>query len=68
MFGPECFKFVVSIDFDNSDYDGQMPVILEHHPHRMECTGMTKTVEYRLPHLKCTKKLLLLRYYVCTVM
>ncbi len=37
LLGPECFNFDVSIDFNNDDYDGQMPVELKVDPHRMQC-------------------------------
>ncbi len=37
LLGPECFAFVTKILFDNSDYDGQIPIKLNMEPHRMLC-------------------------------
>lgn len=37
LLGPECFAFRTVILFDNSDYDGQIPVSLKITPHRTRC-------------------------------
>lgn len=35
---PDCFKFNIKIEIDNSDHDSQFPVELHTHPVRLECS------------------------------
>ncbi|TRY63631.1 hypothetical protein TCAL_07292 [Tigriopus californicus] len=37
LLGPECFAFHTDITFDNSDFDGQIPVALDIRPFREQC-------------------------------
>lgn len=37
LVGPECFEFHTTILFDNSDFDGQIPVSLKLKPRRRQC-------------------------------
>ncbi|XP_030372669.1 mucolipin-3-like isoform X2 [Scaptodrosophila lebanonensis] len=39
--GPDCFKFNVSIDFNNRDHDGQMLLSLDAAATRLKCRGDT---------------------------
>ncbi|KAJ0178514.1 hypothetical protein K1T71_006337 [Dendrolimus kikuchii] len=38
---PDCYRFDVEIIFDNEDHDGQMSLILEAEPYKLECKGDT---------------------------
>ena len=37
LYGPECFRFDTQIEFDNSDFDGQIPVTLKIDTNRRQC-------------------------------
>ncbi|KAF5279758.1 hypothetical protein FQA39_LY05448 [Lamprigera yunnana] len=39
MTTPNCYRFDISIDFDNRDHDGQMSLSLEAQPVRLTCQG-----------------------------
>ncbi|KAG6460774.1 hypothetical protein O3G_MSEX012212 [Manduca sexta] len=41
---PDCYRFDVEIIFDNEDHDGQMSLILEAEPYKLECKGDTAYV------------------------
>ena len=34
---PDCFQFKITIDFDNKDHDGQLPLKLRMEPVRLHC-------------------------------
>lgn len=36
---PDCFQFRVRILLENGKHDGQMPIVMENNPKRMECPG-----------------------------
>lgn len=38
---PDCYRFDVEIIFDNEDHDGQMSLILEAEPYKLQCKGDT---------------------------
>lgn len=39
---PDCYEFVITIKFDNSDLDGQMLLSLDAEPNKLMCQGDTK--------------------------
>lgn len=42
LLGPECFAFRTDITFDNADFDGQIPVVLDIRPIRKQCPHPTQ--------------------------
>ena len=53
LVGPECYNFFTKINFDNSDFDGQIPIDLIIEPHRRECpkptlVGTKEAIYYRV--------------------
>lgn len=47
LVGPECFNFHIEIVFDNRDHDGQIPIVMNSVPRRIECpiTSLEQTNE-----------------------
>ena len=39
---PDCFQFKITIDFDNKDHDGQLPLKLDMQPVRLHCNTQTR--------------------------
>ena len=40
---PDCFQFKITIDFDNKDHDGQLPLKLRMEPVRLHCRTTEET-------------------------
>ena len=40
---PDCFQFKITIDFDNKDHDGQLPLKLRMEPVRLHCRTTQET-------------------------
>lgn len=36
---PDCYRFDIEIIFENEDHDGQMTLVLEAEPYKLECKG-----------------------------
>ncbi|XP_066584088.1 mucolipin-3-like isoform X2 [Prorops nasuta] len=67
MTPPDCYQFDIRIDFDNSDYDGQMLLSLDAIPRRLQCRGDTRYVTDNKIDSALRTILNLLVILICTI-